>query len=229
MDLTFLNTYERLLIATCRKRRCLVTGGMAPYISTGLPLEDNLIFNKIVKEKERGALLGYHGELVADPLFTKCVMIAYKTTALPPKPLPDDENEIAKMLIDVPKNPIISGEAVKHQLYCIIKYIKGWLNGEGYCIVNNCLEDLATTEISRSLVWQWISHKCQTSDGIAIDMSFVSSLIDQIKREHNEFQTEGGEVVCNLTMNLFNTQFVGFLPDLIYPLIVNLNLLKSSL
>jgi len=229
MDLTFLNTYERLLIATCRKRGCLVTGGMAPYISTGVPQDDNLIFNKIVQEKERGALLGYNGELVADPLFTKCVMIAYKSKALPPKFLPEDENEIANMLISVPENPIISGEAVKHQLYCLIKYIQGWLNGEGYCIVNNCLEDLATTEISRSLVWQWITHKCQTSNGVAIDVAYVSNLIDQIKLEHIDFQTDGGEIVCNLARNLFNTNFVGFLPDLIYPLIVNLRSIKSSL
>ena len=36
-----------------------------------------------------------------------------------------------------------------------LEYIANWLAGRGAVAIHNLMEDAATAEISRSLVWQW--------------------------------------------------------------------------
>jgi hypothetical protein len=43
----------RLLISTCQRRGCLVTGGMAPYVPTGNKDIDTQAFQKIIAEKKK--------------------------------------------------------------------------------------------------------------------------------------------------------------------------------
>ncbi|TMF54211.1 MAG: malate synthase A, partial [Chloroflexi bacterium] len=39
-----------------------------------------------------------------------------------------------------------------------IQYIESWMRGTGAAAINNLMEDVATAEISRSQVWQWVKH-----------------------------------------------------------------------
>jgi malate synthase len=37
-----------------------------------------------------------------------------------------------------------------------IRYLDAWLHGVGAAAIDNLMEDVATAEISRSRVWQWV-------------------------------------------------------------------------
>jgi malate synthase len=37
-----------------------------------------------------------------------------------------------------------------------VRYLDSWLNGVGAAAIENLMEDVATAEISRSQVWQWV-------------------------------------------------------------------------
>jgi malate synthase len=39
-----------------------------------------------------------------------------------------------------------------------IEYLESWLRGVGAAALYNLMEDAATAEISRSQVWQWVTH-----------------------------------------------------------------------
>jgi malate synthase len=39
-----------------------------------------------------------------------------------------------------------------------IRYLGAWLQGSGAVAIFNLMEDAATSEISRSQVWQWLHH-----------------------------------------------------------------------
>ena len=39
-----------------------------------------------------------------------------------------------------------------------IQYLAAWLQGSGAVAIFNLMEDAATSEISRSQVWQWLAH-----------------------------------------------------------------------
>jgi malate synthase len=39
-----------------------------------------------------------------------------------------------------------------------LRYIESWLRGTGAAAIDNLMEDVATVEISRSQIWQWIRY-----------------------------------------------------------------------
>lgn len=57
-------------------------------------------------------------------------------------------------------------------------YLDYWLRGVGCVPLDNLMEDLATAEISRAQLWQWLHHEAKLEDGRVIDTGFF--LIDKI-------------------------------------------------
>jgi malate synthase len=60
-----------------------------------------------------------------------------------------------------------------------IQYIKSWLRGVGAAAINNLMEDVATAEISRSQVWQWVRHSAQLAEGPRVDADLVREIADE--------------------------------------------------
>jgi malate synthase len=61
-----------------------------------------------------------------------------------------------------------------------IQYLAAWLSGTGAAAINNLMEDVATAEISRSQLWQWIHHGVKTSDGEPVTESLVRSIAGSV-------------------------------------------------
>jgi malate synthase len=40
-----------------------------------------------------------------------------------------------------------------------LAYLTAWLGGRGAAAVNDLMEDVATAEVSRCQVWQWVHHR----------------------------------------------------------------------
>ena len=59
-----------------------------------------------------------------------------------------------------------------------IQYVESWLRGVGAAAINNLMEDVATAEISRSQVWQWIRHSSRLSDGSVVSADLVREIAD---------------------------------------------------
>ena len=59
-----------------------------------------------------------------------------------------------------------------------IQYIESWLRGVGAAAINNLMEDVATAEISRSQVWQWIRHSSRLSEGSPVTADLVREIAD---------------------------------------------------
>ena len=50
-----------------------------------------------------------------------------------------------------------------------IQYLAAWLNGTGAAAIYNLMEDVATAEISRSQIWQWVQHGRADRDRVLDD------------------------------------------------------------
>src|SRR5436309_1839455 len=59
-----------------------------------------------------------------------------------------------------------------------IQYIESWLRGVGAAAINNLMEDVATAEISRSQVWQWVRHASRLADGQTVTPDLVREIAD---------------------------------------------------
>jgi malate synthase len=59
-----------------------------------------------------------------------------------------------------------------------LRYLESWLRGTGAVAIFNLMEDVATAEISRCQVWQWIHHGVTLDDGSVVTRDLVVSLLD---------------------------------------------------
>jgi malate synthase len=59
-----------------------------------------------------------------------------------------------------------------------IQYIESWMRGTGAAAINNLMEDVATAEISRSQVWQWVRHSSRLNEGPSVDADLVREIAD---------------------------------------------------
>ena len=59
-----------------------------------------------------------------------------------------------------------------------IQYIESWMRGTGAAAINNLMEDVATAEISRSQVWQWVRHASRLNEGPTVNADLVREIAD---------------------------------------------------
>ena len=57
-----------------------------------------------------------------------------------------------------------------------IQYIESWMRGTGAAAINNLMEDVATAEISRSQIWQWVKHSSRLEEGPTVNADLASLL-----------------------------------------------------
>ena len=63
-----------------------------------------------------------------------------------------------------------------------IQYIASWLNGVGAAAIYNLMEDAATSEISRSQVWQWLRHGRVSLDEVRATIDAEMKKLDSVPR-----------------------------------------------
>jgi malate synthase len=160
----FMRAYAELLVATCHKRGAHAIGGMAAFIPSRRDPEVNAVaLAKVNEDKEREASQGYDGTWVAHPDLVPVAMAVFDRV-LGDRPnqldvLRDDVEPRAADLLNVAATPgEITEEGLRNDISVGIQYLAAWLQGAGAVAIFNLMEDAATSEISRSQVWQWLHH-----------------------------------------------------------------------
>ncbi len=164
MRAPFMYAYAELLVQTCHRRGAHAIGGMAAFIPSRRDAEVNAIaLEKVREDKEREAGQGYDGTWVAHPdLVPVAKEIFDRVLGERPNQLDvlrEDVNVTAADLLDVAATPgDITEDGLRNDVSVGIQYLAAWLKGSGAVAIFNLMEDAATSEISRSQVWQWLHH-----------------------------------------------------------------------
>jgi malate synthase len=184
MTVPFMRAYTELLVKTCHRRGAHAMGGMAAFIPSRRDAEVNRVaLAKVKEDKDREALAGFDGTWVAHPDLVATATEAFdKVLGKRPNQLEKQRPEVAvtsAQLIDV-KVPdgSITENGLRLDVSVGIQYIESWLRGVGAAAINNLMEDVATAEISRSQVWQWIRHSSRLSDGPPVTEDLVREIAD---------------------------------------------------
>jgi len=160
----FMRAYSELLVKTCHRRGAHAIGGMAAFIpSRRDPAVNELALAKVREDKEREAGQGFDGTWVAHPdLVPVALEIFDRVLGERPNQVErqrDDVSASATALLDVAATPgEITDEGLRNNVSVGIQYLAAWLQGSGAVAIFNLMEDAATSEISRSQVWQWLAH-----------------------------------------------------------------------
>ncbi|HTD52617.1 MAG TPA: malate synthase A, partial [Thermoanaerobaculia bacterium] len=174
MTVPFMRAYTELLVKTCHRRGAHAMGGMAPFIpSRKDPAINEAALAKVREDKLREAGDGFDGTWVAHPDLVPVAREVFEK-ALHGK---DNQKERAReevrvsaeMLLDtrVPGGAVTEA-GVRNNINVALQYLSSWLEGVGAAAIFNLMEDVATAEISRSQLWQWIHRGARLSDGSAI-------------------------------------------------------------
>ena len=164
MAVPFMRAYTELLVKTCHARGAHAMGGMAAFIPSRRDPEVNAAaLAKVREDKEREAGQGFDGTWVAHPDLVPVAMEIFdRVLGERPNQVErqrDDVESTAADLLDVAATPgEITLEGLHNNVSVGIQYLAAWLQGSGAVAIFNLMEDAATSEISRSQVWQWLRH-----------------------------------------------------------------------
>jgi malate synthase len=157
MTVPFMRAYTELLVQTCHRRGAHAIGGMAAFIPSRRDPEVNEIaLAKVGKDKQREAGDGFDGTWVAHPDLVAVAREAFDK----PNQLDRCRGDVhvsGEQLLDleVPGGEVTE-EGLRLNVHVGVRYLDSWLNGVGAAAIENLMEDVATAEISRSQVWQWV-------------------------------------------------------------------------
>jgi malate synthase len=180
MTTPFMRAYSLLTIRTCHRRGIHAMGGMAAQIPIkNDPAANDAALAAVRADKKRECEDGHDGTWVAHP---GLVGIAREEFAAIPTDHQinrqrADVSVSSAELLAVPQQPQISEAGIRKNINVGIRYVESWLRGQGCVPINNLMEDAATAEISRAQLWQWVRHGSRMTDGRAVSLGLVETLI----------------------------------------------------
>jgi malate synthase len=163
MAVPFMSAYASRLVAVCHSRGAQAIGGMAAFIPNRRKPEVTAVaLAKVRADKQREAGLGYDGTWVAHPDLVPIALEVFDAALggrVDQRDVLPEVTEGASALLDtaVPGASITLG-GLRDNVAVGLAYLTAWLGGRGAAAVNDLMEDVATAEVSRCQVWQWVHH-----------------------------------------------------------------------
>ena len=185
MTAPFMRAYTELLVKTCHKRGAHAMGGMAAFIPSRRDPELNeKAMAKVAEDKRREATAGFDGTWVAHPDLVPIAMKEFDAVLQGrPNQIDKQRPEVevtADQLLDVASaGTDCTEDGLRNSISVSIQYLSSWLRGSGAVGVNNLMEDVATAEIARAQVWQWVHHGVQLTDGRTVTADLVREVAQE--------------------------------------------------
>ena len=180
MDRAFLAAYSLRLIDTCHRRGAHAMGGMAAAI----PVKDDeaanaAAFERVAADKRREVGNGHDGTWVAHPALVPVALKAFAVMTGPNqldvRPATVPGRDALLELHDGPRTEAGAREAIRVG----VQYLAAWIGGRGAVPLYGLMEDAATAEICRMLLWQWRRYEAPLDDGRAFDEALFAKLLDE--------------------------------------------------
>jgi malate synthase len=182
MTVPFMRAYTELLVRTCHRRGAHAIGGMAAFIPTRDPLTNAAALAGVRADKRREAADGFDGSWVAHPGLVEVCRDEFDAV-LRDRPhqvdrLRDDVRVTADDLLAVEHTPgRVTAAGVRANVSVALRYLDAWLAGTGAAAIDNLMEDVATAEIARCQLWQWVRHGTPIAGGGRVTSELVESLL----------------------------------------------------
>jgi malate synthase len=232
MTAPMMRAYTELLVRTCHRRGASAIGGMAAFVPSRRDAAVNeKALAQVALDKEREAGDGFDGSWVAHPDLVPICRKAFDAV------LGDRPNQIERLredvevteaqLLDVRSTPgAVTEQGLHNDTSVALQYIESWLRGVGAAAIFNLMEDVATAEIARSQVWQWLHNGVKTSDGSIVTEELVRSIVhEELEKISSAVGGEAyGEGRWNEALSVFEDvamgeEFVEFLTSRALPLL----------
>jgi len=159
-------------------------GGMAAFIPSRDPQQNEVVAAKVRADKTLEAANGHDGTWVAHPGLADLALEVFDRHILQGHTNQmdvlrnDDPQTTAAELLDVPVGERTE-EGMRTNIRVSIQYIEAWISGNGCVPVYGLMEDAATVEISRASIWQWIQNGKQLSNGKKVTTALFREMLNE--------------------------------------------------
>lgn len=211
MAAPFMSAYTRLLVHTTHKRQVFALGGMAAQIPIKEDEERNRkALENVAKDKLREVQAGCDSCWVAHPALVPVVLKVFnehmkgpnQINVPPRKPyVPVTARDLLSPFVPEAK---ITEQGIRTNIIIGISYIEAWLRDIGCVPINYLMEDAATAEVSRTQIWQWVTHGAHTDKGKPITKAYIKQLLEE---EYNKL------LQTSKPGNKFKQAFAYFAPE----------------
>lgn len=192
MATDFMSAYAKRLVQTCHKRGAHAIGGMSAFIPNKAELQVTAqAFEKVASDKKREASLGFDGTWVAHP---GLIEIARQEldAVLQGRPHQKESLDLTALdPADLLKTKIagsrITEVGVRKNIRSSLVYLCHWFSGRGAVGIENLMEDMATAEISRGQLWQWVRYQVKAGETTMtqnILKSWIAEEASEISLDH---------------------------------------------
>jgi malate synthase len=171
----WMKDYALRLVRICHRHGAFAMGGMSAFTpgSTAERREEQT--RKVVEDKAFEASMGHDGCWVSHPYFIGHAMSAFPR---------DNQLDVIPDIDDRPDLlPRAEGprtlDGLRKNVRVGIAYMHGWNQDIGCVAWEDLMEDLATLEISRAQVWQWLRHGIALDDGTLVTRELVRAIFDE--------------------------------------------------
>jgi malate synthase len=226
MTVPFMRAYTELLVRTCHRRGAHAIGGMAAFIPSRRDAKVNATaFERVREDKDRESGDGFDGTWVAHPdlvpLATEIFDRALGDALHQKTRLREDVAVSGAQLRDVRvPGGQVTEDGVRANVSVALAYLDSWLRGQGAAAINNLMEDAATAEISRSLLWHWRTRAARLDDGRTVDETLYRSLRDEeLERLGGEGEGRLAAAAALLDRLVLDDEFAEFLTPRAYDLL----------
>jgi malate synthase len=193
MRAPFMRAYTKLLVETCHRRGAHAMGGMAAFVPSRRDPELNeRALAKVADDKEREAGDGFDGTWVAHPDLVPTALEQFdRVLGEWPNQLHRRRDDVtvdaADLLAVAETSGSVTEEGLRNDVNVAIQYLSNWLCGTGAAAIFNLMEDVATAEIARSQVWQWLRHDVELADGGRVTPALVRRVLgEELERIRGE-------------------------------------------
>ncbi len=218
MDKAFLKAYVDLLIQTCHRRGVHAMGGMAAQIPVkGDPGANERALEKVRQDKLREVRAGHDGTWVAHPALVPVAKKVFDEHMKTPNQIANRRDEVTVSAADLVQVPTgtITEQGLRTNIDVGMHYLAAWLGGSGAVPIYNLMEDAATSEISRSQVWQWLTHGAVMHNGTPVSRGLVEEIIEEeagrLGAEHPDLAPTLGDAVQLFKGLVLSGEFAEFL------------------
>lgn len=175
MERPWMRDYARRLIQACHRHGAFAMGGMAAFTPGRSAERRREQTEKVLLDKRWEAALGHDGCWVSHPYFIGPALEAFEhDNQLDVIPDVDPEVDLIPQGIG-PRT--LAG--LRTNVRVGIAYLEGWSRDIGCVAWDDLMEDLATLEISRAQVWQWLRHGVALDDGATVTRELVAGVFDE--------------------------------------------------
>ncbi|MFN8369259.1 MAG: hypothetical protein U0T83_01405 [Bacteriovoracaceae bacterium] len=176
MSKPWMENYAKRIVKICHARGAYGMGGMSAFTPGKTPEIREAQTQKVFQDKQNEFNSGHDGCWVSHPYFITYALKAFpKENQLDVKL--DNFDKYSDLIPNSKGDKTLTG--LRTNLRVGIAYLQGWNNGIGCVSWDNLMEDLATLEISRAQVWQWMNNIVLLKEGMKVDKALIQKIFDE--------------------------------------------------